>query len=178
MPGIGETLTHKIGPLPVWVYAGLGVTGLAVVMARKKKKTATTADQAAQQAASSTGSNLGAVPISNLTTAASPMPFQTGDVFVTVPQSIQQSQTTNETEVNKISSPPPADHIDHPPPPHPPPPPRPQTYTVVRGDTLWGIAKKFYGNGAQWPMIFGANKGQIANPNLIFPGQVFVIPPK
>lgn len=52
-----------------------------------------------------------------------------------------------------------------------------QTYTVVSGDTLWGIATKYYGNGALWPTIWSANKGKVANPNLIFPGQTLIIPP-
>lgn len=53
-----------------------------------------------------------------------------------------------------------------------------QTYTVVSGDTLWGIATRFYGNGALWPRIYNANKGVIGgNPNLIYPGQVYTIPP-
>ena len=48
-------------------------------------------------------------------------------------------------------------------------------YTVQKNDTLWGIAKRFYGNGAQYPKIVAANPG-IKNPNLIYPGQVFQIP--
>lgn len=51
-----------------------------------------------------------------------------------------------------------------------------KTYTVVSGDTLWKIAKQFYGNGAQYTKIFSANSGKIKNPNLIYPGQVFTIP--
>lgn len=50
-----------------------------------------------------------------------------------------------------------------------------KTHTVVKGDTLWGIAKKYYGNGAQYPRIAAANS-IIKNPNLIYPGQVFTIP--
>ena len=50
------------------------------------------------------------------------------------------------------------------------------TYTVVSGDCLWKIAKKFYGNGAQYTKIYNANKDKIKNPNLIYPGQVLVIP--
>lgn len=51
------------------------------------------------------------------------------------------------------------------------------TYTVVRGDCLWNIAKKFYGNGARYTEIFNANRDVIGgNPNLIYPGQVLVIP--
>lgn len=51
-----------------------------------------------------------------------------------------------------------------------------KTYTVKRGDTLWGIAKRYYGNGAKYPQIFNANRDRIKNPNLIYPGQVFTIP--
>ena len=52
-----------------------------------------------------------------------------------------------------------------------------KTYTVVRGDCLWNIAKKFYGNGAKYTVIYNANKGVIgSNPNLIYPGQVLTIP--
>ena len=51
------------------------------------------------------------------------------------------------------------------------------TYTVKKGDTLWAIAKRFYGDGSKWPTIYNANKKVIGgNPNLIRPGQVLVIP--
>ena len=53
----------------------------------------------------------------------------------------------------------------------------PKTYTVVSGDCLWNIAKRFYGKGGDWPKIYDANKAIIGgNPNLIYPGQVFTIP--
>lgn len=52
-----------------------------------------------------------------------------------------------------------------------------QTYTVVSGDCLWNIAKKYYGNGSKYMVIYNANKGVIGgNPNLIYPGQVLTIP--
>ncbi len=51
------------------------------------------------------------------------------------------------------------------------------TYTVVKGDCLWNIAKKFYGSGAKYTVIYNANKGIIKNPSLIYPGQVLTIPP-
>jgi uncharacterized protein YoxC len=51
-------------------------------------------------------------------------------------------------------------------------------YTVVKGDHLWGIAKKkdHYGNGFAWPVIYKANRDQIKNPDLIYPKQIFKIP--
>lgn len=52
-----------------------------------------------------------------------------------------------------------------------------KTYTVVSGDSLWKIAKQFYGNGEQYTKIYNANRDIIGgNPNLIYPGQVFTIP--
>lgn len=50
-----------------------------------------------------------------------------------------------------------------------------KTHTVVKGDTLWGVAKQYYGNGAQYTKIASANPS-IKNPNLIYPGQVLSIP--
>lgn len=50
------------------------------------------------------------------------------------------------------------------------------SYTVKKGETLWAIAKKYYGNGSQYTKIFNANKDKIKNPNLIYPGQKLVIP--
>lgn len=54
--------------------------------------------------------------------------------------------------------------------------PKTKTYTVKSGDCLWNIAKRFYGNGAQYTKIYNANRGKIKNPNLIYPGQVLTIP--
>ena len=53
------------------------------------------------------------------------------------------------------------------------------SYTVVRGDHLWGIAKKkeHYGNPFAWPIIYKANREQIKDPDLIYPNQVFKVPP-
>ena len=53
-----------------------------------------------------------------------------------------------------------------------------KTYTVKSGDCLWNIAKKFYGNGSKYTVIYNANKDKIKNPNLIYPGQVLTIPAK
>ena len=51
------------------------------------------------------------------------------------------------------------------------------TYTVVRGDSLWAIAARTYGSGGRWREIYDANRDTVgANPNLIYPGQVLVLP--
>jgi len=49
-------------------------------------------------------------------------------------------------------------------------------YTVVSGDTLSHIAKRFYGNANRWPRIFEANRDQLDDPDRIRPGQVLKIP--
>lgn len=58
----------------------------------------------------------------------------------------------------------------------PPPAPKQRTHKVVKGDTLWGISRKYYGKGNLYTKIYNANKNIIKNPDLIYPGQVFVIP--
>lgn len=50
-----------------------------------------------------------------------------------------------------------------------------QNYTVKSGDTLWALAKFYYGDGSKYSLISSANP-DITNPNLIYPGQVLVIP--
>ncbi|MEK7521185.1 MAG: LysM peptidoglycan-binding domain-containing protein [Patescibacteria group bacterium] len=63
--------------------------------------------------------------------------------------------------------------------PQPTTPPTIQTesYMVVRGDHLWGIAVRAYGDGYQWVKIWRANKAIIKNhPNLIYVGQTLTIP--
>jgi LysM repeat protein len=49
------------------------------------------------------------------------------------------------------------------------------TYVVKKGDTLWDIAFSFWGDNFLWPDLWHANP-QIANPDLIFPGDVLKIP--
>ncbi|WP_414471629.1 LysM peptidoglycan-binding domain-containing protein [Microvirga sp. M2] len=52
------------------------------------------------------------------------------------------------------------------------------TAIVSRGDNLWRISQRIYGSGYRYTVIYGANQDQIRNPNLIYPGQVFVLPSK
>jgi len=58
-----------------------------------------------------------------------------------------------------------------------PPPPEKQYYTVKKGDYLSKIAKEVYGDARKYNVIFEANKPMLKDPDLIYPGQVLVIPP-
>lgn len=48
---------------------------------------------------------------------------------------------------------------------------------VQPGNSLWRIARKSYGEGVRYTLIFEANKDNIGDPNLIYPGQIFALPP-
>ena len=56
------------------------------------------------------------------------------------------------------------------------PAPSGRSYTVVKGDSLSKIAKHLYGDAQKWRNIYEANRDQIKNPDLIYPGQTFTIP--
>lgn len=122
---IGQTLTSNIGPLPTWVWVGGGVAAIGGYMLYSKKKKA---QQAAQQAAQNqtVSSNLGTVPVSNLTTQSQPMPLQLGDTFVNVPGQKQTVAPAPSTQVGppnpsagnlQPASMPPAPEAPVPPPP-------------------------------------------------------------
>ena len=56
--------------------------------------------------------------------------------------------------------------------------PKISTTTVSRGDSLWRLSQLTYGAGTRYAVIYKANKEQIRNPNMIYPGQIFVMPSK
>ena len=47
---------------------------------------------------------------------------------------------------------------------------------VQPGNSLWRIARRAYGGGIYFSVIYDANRANIRNPDLIYPGQVFSIP--
>lgn len=49
-------------------------------------------------------------------------------------------------------------------------------YTIVSGDSLWKIAKKYYGNGSKYTVLFEENREVIKDPDKIYPGQKIRIP--
>ena len=51
-----------------------------------------------------------------------------------------------------------------------------QTALVRPGHTLWALSQNYYGDPTRYPVIYEANKWEIHNPNLIYPGEVFVVP--
>ena len=52
----------------------------------------------------------------------------------------------------------------------------PGNVVVQPGNSLWRIARRIYGEGVKYTVIFQANKEQIRDPDLIYPGQVFALP--
>jgi len=71
-------------------------------------------------------------------------------------------QGVSEVNVDNVTSPEPTEKVEY--------------YVIKSGDTLSGIAAKYYGKGSLYPRIFEANREVIKNPDLIYPGQKIRIP--
>lgn len=144
---MGETLKRKYGPLPVWAWA-LILIGVVAWYLSNRKKAAAAAAAAQQQQANNLSSNLGTVPVSNLTTEAQPMPIQLGDTFVSTPVSV-----TPKT-VNRIINQPPSYSLQTAPPPTPSP-------AVNVGSTV-GSPQTMPGYGAGLGDLLAANPGLLS----------------
>ncbi len=55
--------------------------------------------------------------------------------------------------------------------------PRDAVVVVQPGNSLWRIARRTFGRGIQYTVIYEANRDQIRDPDLIYPGQIFALPP-
>ena len=51
-----------------------------------------------------------------------------------------------------------------------------QSLVVQPGNSLWRIARRTYGDGLRFTTIYEANRSQIRDPDLIYPGQIFTLP--
>jgi len=97
------------------------------------------------------------------------------EVAVVVPEvATPEPEPEPEPEVAAVSTAPETEPAT--PEPVAPEPSGPVTVTVQPGFTLWGIAKGQMGEGVMYVQVFDANKDKIRNPDLIYPGQVLVIP--
>lgn len=87
-----------------------------------------------------------------------------GTKTITIIEPVVAAVTTTTTSPPTVTVPPPVETrpVES--------PPTPKTYTVVAGDCLWNICKRYFGDGSKYPEI--ANLNGISNPNLIYPGQV------
>ena len=150
---MGETLKRRIGFLPVWAWALLFVVVLGFYLRYRQNKAAMTANANQQQ--NNLSSNLGTVPVSNLTTAAQPMPIQMGDTFVSTSVSPSNSTTVN----NQLPSQPPATIIQQ---PAPVPSPSPVVKAVAPTQTPAGPPQSYPGYGANLGDLLGLNPGLLS----------------
>ena len=71
-------------------------------------------------------------------------------------------QGVGEVNVDKLKAPPQTKNV--------------QFHVIQKGETLWALAKRYYGDGNAYPRIFEANREVIKDPDLIFVGQKIRIP--
>jgi nucleoid-associated protein YgaU len=95
-------------------------------------------------------------------------PLEPGTYTLRLDQLDEQGQTVAriETPITRVSEPPIEGEIQ-------------VDYVVVQpGNSLWRIARRLTGRGVDYVYIYDRNQAQIRDPDLIFPGQVFQIPPE
>lgn len=172
---MGDTLRRRFGPLPIWAWALILVAILAMYLSYRKKQAAAASAQAQSQGLSS---NLGTVPVSNLTTVAQPMPVQMGDTFVstTVPNTVNVSPSTT------VNNQPPSYSLQ----PAPPPAPSPAVHmgyglvNTAQGLMAWlGLNKAgspVYNVGGGAPVFFGNASTLAQGPQYEKPGSDIYTP--
>jgi nucleoid-associated protein YgaU len=111
--------------------------------------------------------------------ARAEVPFSVPDAMVTA--SVPTQATTSKSQDNAAAQGPQLAAAAPSTPPNAASPstvvvPKITTTTVSRGDSLWRISQVTYGEGMRYSVIYKANKEQIRNPNMIYPGQTFVLP--
>lgn len=101
-----------------------------------------------------------------------PRPVATPAMVVVATPPPMPSENTPEPEVRRAIPVTPAAEAAA-----PPAAASPRSHTVVSGDTLARIARKYYGNSGTWPKILEANKATLEDPTKLKPGMVLVLPP-
>lgn len=149
---IKATLVKKYGPFPGYVWAG--IAGVGIILAHnvlgigKSKTTATPGTPAS-------GVN---------TTTYFGNPGRPGPPGAAGPPGPAGPPAVLPPPVSPGSAAPPK------------PSPQHRIHVVQHGDTLWGIASTYLGSGARWPEIWALSHFRSGNPNLIYPGEIAVLP--
>jgi nucleoid-associated protein YgaU len=110
--------------------------------------------------------------------ARAEVPFNVPDRAI-APSVAAQATATKRLDIASAGQPEPAPAANVPPAADSPSAvvvPKIATATVSAGDSLWRISHLTYGEGTRYAVIYKANQEQIRNPNLIYPGQIFVLP--
>ncbi len=161
---VGDSV-EEFKKLPTWgklAIAGLFIVAVVVFIKMRQSAASTSASGTVGAASNGLGIPSGATDTTGYTAGMSGSNGSTP-----TPQPIQQgggNPPTGTTPPTHTGGPAPT------PRPHPPTP-KIQTYTVVHGDTLSGIAARLHYQGG-WQALYAKNKGVIGgNPNLILPGQ-------
>jgi len=116
----------------------------------------------------------GQAPEGRTTPAPAPRPVATPAMVVAATPPPLPPETAPEPEVRRAI---PVTPAAEPAPAAAPAAAGPRSHTVVSGDTLARIARKYYGNSGNWPKILEANKATLDDPTKLKPGMVLVLPP-
>jgi hypothetical protein len=178
--GGGSWFQHKYGPLPLWLWLGLILGGLLLLTEYRSKKAASASAATTPTTSSTVPNNSSGVVVVDVDSMPYPVPTGT-TTPAPVPTPIQGGNPPKGGP--PVSKPPisvkPPVSVRPPSGGNTPPPQRTQKVGSWPNwdGSLWGIAQHYYGNGADWPKIYSANKSVIgSNPNMIKPGMVLVIP--